>query len=150
MRLEPTAADQEITSESDFFQRVKKRTTGVIGWERIEPANESGFPDTYFVIKSPKCKQREGTVEFKFWDDKSAPQLNSDLTRGTQKAALFEYQKMGGNRRFFLAYALNGDVWLYNTADAAESILTGHNKATSLAKLEEPAFVHWLMSCLER
>ena len=44
-----------IGSESDFFQRVKKRTYGSIEWERIEPSNESGFPDTHFVIRSRGC-----------------------------------------------------------------------------------------------
>lgn len=115
----------------------------------MEPANESGFPDTYFVIKSPKSKRREGTVEFKFWDGKGAPDLSGDLTRGTQKSALIEYSQMGGERRFFLVYTTDGSVWLYNTADAYHSIVKRENRATSMAQLEESAFVHWLLSNLE-
>ncbi len=127
---------------------MKKRTTGVIGFERVEPANESGFPDTYFIIKSPRSRKREGTIEFKFWEDAGAPQLYGDVTRGNQKAALIEYARMGGDRRFFLVYA-RGEVWLYNTADALHSIVNRENRTTALAQMEEPGFTHWLLSCLE-
>ena len=151
MRLDPTGSStQEIESESDFYQRVRKRCLGVIGFERVEPSNESGFPDTYFVLKSPKCKRREGTVEFKFWHGKGAPDISGDITRGTQKTGLIEYAAMGGNRRFFLVYTKSGEVWLYNTADAVHSVVKKENRVSSMANLEEPAFVHWLMSNLEK
>lgn len=149
MRLEPPpATGPDIGSESDFFQRVKKRTLGTIGWERVEPANESGFPDTYFVLKNVSAKNREGTVEFKWSDKPGSPDLSSALVRGTQKSALIEYAQMGGARRFYVCYSHGGDVWVYNTAEALKGVMGKPASAIGLAKLEEPAFASWLAQLL--
>jgi hypothetical protein len=150
MRLDPTEPEtsQAITSESDFFQRVRKRTYGTIHWERIEPNNESGFPDTYFINKSRGAAKPEGTIEFKY-TDAAAPNLGG-LMRGTQKSALIEYHQNKGTRRFILVYAGSGDVWFYNTADAVNTLITGNNSSTALAKLEEPSFVSWLTTLMNK
>lgn len=140
----------EIQSESDFYQRVKKRTYGSIMWERVEPSNESGFPDAHFVIKRRGAAGPEGTVEFKYVGGNGSPSLASELVRGTQKSALIEYHAAGGTRRFFLVYAGRGEVWLFNTADAVHSIVKGETRATALANLEEPSFTAWLISCLSK
>ena len=139
----------EINSESDFFQRVKKRTAGTIYWERVEPSNESGFPDTSFVIRSRGQGVAEGTAEFKYKDTAGAPNLSGDLVRGTQKSALLEYHQQGGRRRFFLVYT-KGEVWFFNTEDAVASILSGQAKCTALGQMEEPAFTAWLLDGLRK
>lgn len=152
MRLDPNGsqATPEIASESDFFQRVKKRTYGSITWERVEPSNESGFPDAYFIIKRRGAAGPEGTVEFKYVDGGGSPSLAGDLVRGTQKSGLIEYHAAGGTRRYFLVYARRGEVWLFNTEDAVHSIVKGETRATALANLEEPSFAAWLISCLSK
>lgn len=146
MTAEPS--DNPISSESDFFQRVKKRTLGTIGWERVEPANESGFPDTYFVVKRRGQPGAEGTLEFKYAEKVGAPDLPA-LMRGNQKAALLEYQKMGGARRFYLVYTGRGEVWLYTTDDAVKCLL-GDGGVSAMAQMEEPSFTAWLVQCLTR
>lgn len=150
MRLESSrsAPPEQVTSESEFFQRVKKRTLGSVAWERVEPSNESGFPDTYFVVRRRGKPGPEGTVEFKFSAGAGCPSLASDMVRGTQKSALLEYAAAGGTRRYFLVCNGQGMVWLYNTADAARAVRTGELCATALAALEEPSFCAWLISCL--
>lgn len=152
MRLDPNGPQgtPTISSESDFYQRVKKRTYGSIAFERVEPSNESGFPDAYFIIKRRGSTGLEGTVEFKYKEGPGSPDLSGDLVRGTQKSALIEYHKAGGTRRFFLVYSGKGECWLFNTEDALHSILTGESRATSLANLEEPSFCAWLISCLAK
>lgn len=139
----------KIESESDFYQRVKKRTVGSVYWERIEPSNECGFPDTYFRIKSRGCANPEGTLELKYKATHGGtPSLSGDLLRGSQKSALIDYHSNGGNRRFFLVYSADGDVWFFNTADAYHSIVKGEARATAVAKLEEPGFCAWLLSLM--
>lgn len=142
-------SDAPIESESDFFQRVKKRTYGSVEWERIEPSNESGFPDTHFVVRSRLGKGPEGTLEFKFKDGVGTPDLSGDLVRGTQKSALIEYYQAGGRRRFFLVYTGRGDVWFYTTEAAYNAILGKENQPSALAQMEEPSFCAWLLSLLK-
>ena len=149
MPREQSDQSPEILSESDFFQRVKKRTAGTVYWERVEPSNESGFPDTHFVIRSRGVSVAEGTVEFKYKEGSGAPNLAGDMMRGTQKSALIDYHAQGGNRRYVVVYN-RGDVWVFNTADGVKSIVGGACTCTGLGRLEEPAFVAWLCDCLRK
>jgi hypothetical protein len=143
---------KEIKSESDFFQRVKQRTLGVIGWERVEPSNESGFPDAHFVSveKSPLGSVAwEGTVEFKHAKRRAAPDLSSDMLRGTQKSALIEYYQMGGRRRWVLCYApKEGTAWLYDTVTACQAIRGLTKEPTARLELESEHFALDLASWL--
>ena len=138
----------KLESESEFFQRLKTRTLGTFFWERVEPSNECGFPDSHFVIKNRRgeIQRPEGTCEFKFADSKGPPSLKK-LLRPSQKAALIEYHKFGGNRRFYLVYQ-EGMVWLYNTDDAYTSLMEDRNQCSAFAYLEESNFCAWLVSCL--
>lgn len=115
----------------------------------MEPSNESGFPDAHFIVRQRGQGIAEGTVELKYKDTPGAPDLSGELTRGTQKSALIDYHQQGGRRRFFLVY-VRGEVWLFNTADAVKSVVTGECHCTALGQMEEPAFVAWLTACLTK
>jgi hypothetical protein len=137
MRLEPS----QPRSESDFYARLRERTIGDFFYERIEPSNESGFPDVYFVRRD-SIVPYEGTIELKFCETQ-VPNLRA-LCRGTQKAALLEYFEGGGRRRFALCYA-HGDAFLWDTMDFRKALLQndpGH--WTSRFPLEHPDFSAWL------
>ncbi len=141
MRLAPS----EPKNESGFFARLNERSRGTFYYERVEPANESGFPDIYFVRRGGLS---EGTIELKFAKTE-LPNLKA-LCRGTQKAALLEYYAAGGRRRFALCYC-NGDAFLWDTrayfrALRDESLLTW----TSRKPLEAEGFTYWLENHLEQ
>ena len=148
MRLESS----EPQNESDFYARLRERTFADFYYERVEPANESGFPDIYFVRRQPLLAAGwrvpiEGTIELKYTTTKS-PNLRS-LCRGTQKAALLEYFEGGGRRRFALCYA-NGTVYLWDTADYRRALRQDNAEDwTSNFPLEHPDFSAWLCSELE-
>lgn len=143
MRLEPS----EPQNESQFYTRLRERTRGDFFFERIEPSNESGFPDIYFVRRNSIQRPNEGTIELKIAKTE-LPNLRS-LCRGTQKASLIDYFEAGGRRRFALCYA-HGMVFLWDTlayrrALLSESLLT----YTSQHPLEHTDFVKWLSKELE-
>lgn len=148
MRLESSQPE----NESGFYARLLERTRGDFYYERVEPANESGFPDLYFVRRTPLYATGwtvpiEGTIELKYCETE-LPNLKV-LCRGVQKAALLEYFEGGGRRRFALCYT-HGEVFLWNTVDyrralREESLLC----YTSRLPLEHPDFSAWLHSELE-
>ena len=148
MRLEPAKPE----NESGFYARLRERTTGDFYYERVEPANESGFPDIYFVRRDPQLAAGwtihvEGTIELKFTET-AVPNLKA-LCRGTQKAALLEYFEGGGRRRFALCYA-NGNVYLWNTVDYRKALRESTPGGwTSWFPLEHDDFSAWLASELE-
>lgn len=141
MRLE----SQEPTNESRFYACLRNRTSSRIFYERVEPANESGFPDLYFVMRN-MISPREGTIELKFCETE-LPNLKS-LCRGNQKAALLDYFEGGGRRRFALCYS-KGDVFLWDTIAYAQALrndsLIGFNARIPLA---DPSFCSWLCQWL--
>lgn len=108
----------EPKSESDVYGLIRDLTGGLIYFERVEPANESGFPDTYFTFREGRgLPQREGTVELKFFKPRDKLDLRSTKFRGVQTTALMEYHHAGGNRRFVLAYH-DGVVHVWDTKNA--------------------------------
>lgn len=94
-----------IKSESDLFQWLKTWTEYWIYWERIEPANECGFPDTTYVMKNnPGQKRRpsiEGAIEFKYTEKYSKLY---PLMRRSQIVSFVDYEKAGGTKRFVFKY----------------------------------------------
>jgi hypothetical protein len=140
MRLESL----EPKNESDFYACVRKLTIANIYYERVEPANESGFPDVYFVART-KMYSFEGTIELKYTDT-GLPNLRS-LARGTQKAALLDYYAAGGARRFALCYA-NGRVYIWDTTMFARSLLGEGRDWSSSIELKDPRFALWLLEAL--
>ena len=142
MRLESLQPE----SESDFYRSIAARTFGRIFWERVEPADESGFPDTYFVIAEEQSDvvfiEEEGTVELKY-SETLEPNLRN-LARGTQKAGLLNYHAAGGKRRFALCYC-KGRVYLWNTQDYSIAIRGDGRNWTSSKMLDDPEFTEWLV-----
>lgn len=115
---------------------------GRIFYERIEPADESGFPDIHFVLRNTGMSAPvEGTIELKYAETE-LPNLRA-LTRGTQKAALLEYSQAGGRRRFALCWC-SGYAYLWNTADFAKSIRGDGQGWTSYQNIMSPEFPLWL------
>lgn len=136
--------------ESSFFQRIKEDTLGTIFWERLELKTDSGFPDTYFVLRNPRTMYSEGTVELKFWKDKGTPNPQKML-RGTQKANFLEYFEAGGRRRWLLACNSKGTVFLYTARVVCEILLGQRTEAFSRADLDDdvlPVRI-WLPTMLE-
>ena len=107
-----------IGSESDFFQEVRSLSTGRIYFERVEPKDESGFPDTYFVLKD--FPGVEGTIEFKF--SRSPTTQIGTMLRPTQRVRAFEYYEAGGTRYFGLLYNPTG-AWLFDSREMAMAAL---------------------------
>lgn len=128
MRLEPS----EPENESQFYARLHGRILGRIYTERVEPANESGFPDVYFVMRDGSG---EGTIELKFART-AEPNLKS-LMRGNQKASLLDYFEAGGRRRFALCYC-NGMVYFWRTVDFVGSIKTDGKRWTDRCAMAYP------------
>lgn len=127
MRLEPS----QPKNESDFFQSLRGRTGSYFYYERVEPANESGFPDVYFVTRpnlASIVRPSEGTIELKY-DVRREPNITS-LLRGNQKTALLDYHAAGGTRRFALCYC-NGGIFLWNTKDFRDAVLGMKNNHTA-------------------
>ena len=119
MRLEFT----QPKNETEFVNFIRDLTNDCIFWERVEPANESGFPDSHFVIYTRGGDLKpEGTVEFKHFKPREKVDLRSAKTRGNQSTSLIEYFKYGGRRRFFMAYH-NCTVYLWDTASAYSALL---------------------------
>jgi hypothetical protein len=123
MRLE----SEEPTNESQFYQLVRELTLGEIFWERVEPRDESGFPDTHFCFRDGR--RGEGTVEFKYSRTKSYPRLATLLKR-SQPASLLEYFAGGGRRRFCLCYAM-GYSYFWDTEAMYRAILGKNSPASS-------------------
>lgn len=112
-----------IVNESTFFQKVDEWTGEAIYFERIEPSNESGFPDTYFVVRTGFMLDHcEGTIEFKFFKPNEKLDLSSSKTKGTQKAALIDYYQAGGRRRWFIAMK-GTTIYMWPTWKAVDAIL---------------------------
>lgn len=138
MRLE----SKQPESESEFFADLHKRTASRIFYERVEPADESGFPDIYFVIRNTgMCAPEEGTIELKYARTE-LPNLRA-LARGTQKAAVLEYHQAGGRRRFALCWC-RGYAYLWNTQDYAKSLREEGRGWTSYKNIADPDFPIWL------
>lgn len=111
-------APLDIKNESQFYQHLKKLTENHIFYERVEPANESGYPDVGFVFRPHLMgREAEGTIELKFFGPKETPNLNTAKTRGNQKAALIEYYQAGGRRRWVFAYH-NEAIYIWDTHNA--------------------------------
>lgn len=121
---------KKITTESEFYQELKKRTEGHIFYERIEPKTEGGFPDVHFVLRN--LRGMEGTLELKVHKTKS-PNLMT-LMRGSQKAGILDYYQGGGSRRFVASYDLRQEmIFLYSTAEAVASLLGKDSSRTLVA-----------------
>lgn len=138
MRLEPS----EPTNESGFYAGLSRATLGRIFYERIEPSNESGFPDIHFVLRD---QSGEGTIELKYADTQK-PNLRA-LSQGTQKAAILEYSQAGGQRRFALCYC-NGYVYLWDTDDYRKAILGDGTEWTDVIRWDSEVLCNWLVSHL--
>lgn len=145
-----------LKSESELYQHLRMLTERYFYYERVEPANESGFPDIHFNTRPDVgLAHMEGTIELKYFTEKQSPNLNTAKFRGNQKAALLEYEKAGGRRRFVLAYH-NGQLMAWNTTNAAKAILgRGHGqRAFLLSELDESdaasvqEFIRWLAEIL--
>jgi len=140
MRLEYS----EPKNESDFYQNLKRRTEGEAFYERIEPSNESGFPDIHFVWRDnvPSSGIAEGTIELKYERRKSLDLKT--LVNGNQKSALIEYYQAGGRRRYALCYHARL-VYIWNTQDFYNTIL-GKPKFTDFISFDHQKLVLWLLS----
>lgn len=139
MRLESS----EPHNESGLYAHLRRHCAGDFYFERVEPANESGFPDVYYVRRDGTD---EGTIELKYAKTKE-PNLKA-LCRGNQKAALLDYSMAGGRRRFALCYC-NGFVYTWSTKDYVHSLRTDGRGWTDQRKLSDPDLSRWLMSRLE-
>jgi hypothetical protein len=138
MRLESLQPE----NESDFYGCLSRLTSGDFFYERLEPSDESGCPDIYFVARSElNVVNREGMIELKYTGT-LLPNLRS-LARGTQKAALLEYHEAGGRRRFALCYA-GGTVYLWNTVQFAKALRGDGRGWTASCELKSPVFRAWL------
>lgn len=138
MRLESLQPE----NESQFYSCLRKLTFADFYYERIEPSNESGFPDIYFVCRELSVDVKpEGTIELKHCDT-ALPNLRSEV-RGIQKAALMDYYEAGGRRRFALCYA-QGTVYLWDTPAFFRSLLGDGRGWRSSCQLDAPDFREWL------
>lgn len=118
---------KKLLSESDFFQELKERSLGRVWFERVEPRTESGFPDTYFVVR--EGEHLEGTLELK-WFSTRKPNL-STLMKPSQKAAFIDYDKAGGRRRYLLAAREDGLMYFYCSRDVVRAIVSGGESSAS-------------------
>lgn len=141
MRLESL----QPKNESEFFTCIRTLTGGDFYYERVEPSNECGFPDVYFVCRDKSRRQPEGTIEIKYADTKH-PNMRS-LMRGTQKAALLDYYEAGGARRFGLAYC-GGEAYLWDTSGLALAIREDGFGWNDYCSLASPEFRGWLKRML--
>lgn len=139
MRLESS----EPKNESGLYASLRTACLGDFFFERVEPANESGFPDIYYVMRD---RDNEGTIELKYAKTKE-PNLKA-LVRGNQKAALIDYSAGGGRRRFALCYC-DGFVYLWSTQDYVASILKDGRGWTDRFGLNDPRLSAWLVERLE-
>lgn len=106
-----------IKNESNFFQWLKTWTEHWIYWERIEPANECGFPDTTFVVKNRKI---EGAIELKYCDE---PTPLSKLMRSSQIVSFVDYYNAGGRKRGLIKYVRSEKtLYFYTTLDVVKSL----------------------------
>lgn len=146
----------DIKNESQFYQHLKKLVELFLYMERVEPADESGFPDVSFCWREPQGDTTpEGTIELKYFKPNEKINLASAKLRGNQKAAHLEYWKAGGKRRFLFAYH-NGVVYAWNTENAALAIMSKSHgqRVFSLEDLDENSeeargeFVRWLREVL--
>lgn len=107
-----------IESESQLYQKLAEWTGAWIFYERIEPSNESGFPDVHFVVRKGYAKHDcEGTLELKYFKPRDKLDLSGSKVRGVQRAALMEYHQAGGTKRWFVAYH-DGVVHIWPTHKA--------------------------------
>lgn len=142
MRLEP----HEPKNESDLFQGLRQRTGLYYYYERVEPANESGFPDVYYVARNGSG---EGTIELKCDRGKSM-NLNK-LLRGSQKSALLSYHEGGGRKRYVLS-CWQGQLFLWDTEALRSEILRKGSKTFtstrpwSIAREKPEDLARWLSS----
>lgn len=142
MRLESSKPE----NESQFYTRLNRKVGGEFYFERVEPSNECGFPDIYFVRRNVE-RPCEGTIELKYTETQ-LPDLRT-LCRGTQKAALIDYFDAGGRRRFALCYC-NGEVFFWNTAAFLRAIVSDSLMSyTSRVGFESVDFRDWLTRMLE-
>lgn len=141
MRLESTKPQ----NESDFYANLHKRTFGRVFWKRVEPADESGFPDTYFVVQNTGMSAIEGIAELKYAETE-LPNMKA-LCRGNQKAALLEYSQAGGQRWFALCWC-RGYVYLWCTKDFAASLRGDGRGWTAYKNMSDPDFALWLRGML--
>ena len=139
MRLEPA----EPKNESGLYTGLRTICIGSFYFERVEPANESGFPDIYYVMRD---RDNEGTIELKFAKTKE-PNLKT-LVRGNQKAALIDYSAGGGRRRFALCYC-DGLVYLWSTKDYLASLRGDGRGWTDRIGFNDPRLCVWLIERLE-
>ena len=148
MRLESkeSAFGRDINSESDFFGVLRSKTYGTIYMERIEPSNESGFPDVYFVSE----RKWEGTMELKHCKKAARPNLAGPMVRGTQKTALIEYYEAGGRRRWFACFVKPHYVWLYDSRRAMESILRRESEGPVVIDMSQRDFTSRLTEELRK
>lgn len=141
----------EPKNESDFYQLLRKLTGGLFYYERVEPANESGFPDVYFVPRDRGWGglNREGTIELKYFKPREKLSLKSAKVRGNQKAALIDYHQAGGNRRYILAYQ-EGVIYFWTTSDAVKCMTGGDEISYSFTlRGREEQLGHWLAEMMK-
>jgi hypothetical protein len=111
-----------IESESHLYQKLSEWTGEWIYYERIEPANESGFPDIHFVVRTGfHGEDWEGTIELKHFKPKEKLDLSGPKVKGTQKAALIEYYQAGGKRRWYVVYR-DEVIFVYPTWKAVQAV----------------------------
>jgi hypothetical protein len=146
-------APLDIRNESQFYQHLVNLTQSEFFYERVEPSNESGFPDAAFVDRRGEIS--EGTLELKYFKSGEKPELASAKMRGNQKAALIEYHRAGGNRRFVLAYhGPTKVVFAWSTEDAVRALTRKPHGVRVFAlgangdEVEGPEFAKWLREVL--
>jgi hypothetical protein len=144
----------EPKSESEFWGILRTLAESHFYFERVEPANESGFPDLHFCTRREVFPDEhlEGTIELKYFKPNERPNLATAKFRGNQKAALMDYEGAGGGRRFVLAYH-NGQVFAWNTENAVLALKgRPHSlRAFLVDKLDEETknrFIRWLTEIL--
>ncbi len=135
-----------IENESNFFQWLKTWTENWIYWERIEPANECGFPDTTFVTKHSHV---EGAIELKYCDK---PTPLSKLMRSSQIVSFVDYYNAGGRKRGLIKYVKSEQsLYFYNTAEVVKALSS--ERASTIIKLGEIPTVqsaHYILDTLVR
>lgn len=109
----------DISSESNFFQWLKSWTSSWIYWERIEPSNECGFPDTTALLKS---SEKEGAIELKYTDK---THVLANLMRSSQIVSFMDYFNAGGKRRGLIKFVKQDyEIHFYRTQDVVKSMLS--------------------------
>jgi hypothetical protein len=147
----------ELKNESALFQHLNTLVKSYLNMERVEPTNESGFPDVHFNWRKfgDKPQGPEGTIELKHFKKNEKVSLNSAKMRGNQKAAHLEYYQADGRRRFVMAWH-NGNLHVWNTEQAYNAILQRPHgqRLFPLGSLDETdhseriQFVNWLREVL--